>query len=70
MIQFKEGFYADIRIEDRSRTIIGYKAGVLEEMKNRREKQAFLRVYDGKYFADTSHLTREGAVKFTKELGL
>ncbi|MBE7004235.1 MAG: TldD/PmbA family protein [Ruminococcaceae bacterium] len=63
MIQFKEGFYADIRIEDRSRTVIGYKSGVLEEMKNRVEKQAFLRVYDGRlwYYAsvtDVDHLQK------------
>lgn len=63
MIQFREGFYADIRIEDRSRTVISYKAGVLEEMKNRVEKQAFLRVYDGRlwYYAsvtDVDHLQR------------
>ena len=61
MIEFKEGFYADVRIEDRSHTNISYKAGVLEEMKTRLEKQAFLRVYDGKlwYYAsvtDTDHL--------------
>lgn len=67
MIQFREGFYADIRIEDRSRTTISYKAGILEEMKTRNEKQAFLRVYDGKlwYYAsvtDVEHLqeTLEG----------
>lgn len=63
MIQFRDGFYADIRIEDRSRTIISYKAGTLEEMKNRVEKQAFLRVYDGKlwYYAsvtDVEHLQK------------
>lgn len=63
MIKFREGFYADIRVEDRSRTVISYKAGVLEEMKNRVEKQAFLRVYDGKlwYYAsvtDVDHLQR------------
>ena len=46
MIQFAEGFYADIRTEDRYRTVISYKAGVLEEMKTRVEKQAFIRVYD------------------------
>ena len=46
MIQFRNGYYADIRVEDRSRTVISYKAGELEEMRNRREKQAFLRVYD------------------------
>ncbi len=56
MIQFRDGFYADVRIEDRSRTVISYKAGALEEMKNRVEKQAFIRVYDGKlwYYADCS----------------
>ena len=56
MIRFRNGYYADIRVEDRSRTVISYKAGALEEMRNRREKQAFLRVYDGKlwYYASTT----------------
>jgi TldD protein len=74
MIRFKEGFYADIRIEDRSRTVITYKAGVLEEMKNRVEKQAFLRVYDGRlwYYAsvtDVDHLqkTLDGLYAAAKE---
>ena len=63
MIRFRDGFYADIRIEDRSRTVISYKAGILEEMKTRTEKQAFLRVYDGKlwYYAsvtDVDHLQK------------
>nr|MBQ6242537.1 TldD/PmbA family protein [Lachnospiraceae bacterium] len=63
MIQFRNGFYADIRIEDRSRTVISYKAGALEEMRNRRERQAFLRVYDGNlwYYAsvtDVDHLQK------------
>ena len=63
MIQFRDGFYADIRIEDRFRTTIHYKAGVLEEMKTREEKQAFIRVYDGKlwYYAsvtDVDHLQK------------
>lgn len=63
MIQFRDGFYADVRIEDRSRTVISYKAGALEEMKNRVEKQAFIRVYDGKlwYYAsvtDVEHLEK------------
>ncbi len=61
MIQFRDGFYADIRTEDRSRTVISYKAGILEEMKTQVERQAFLRVYDGKlwYYAsvtDVGHL--------------
>ena len=63
MIRFRDGFYADIRIEDRSRTVISYKAGMLEEMKNRVEKQAFLRVYDGRlwYYSsvtDVDHLQK------------
>ncbi len=63
MIQFRDGFYADIRTEDRSRTVISYKAGILEEMKSRVERQAFLRVYDGKlwYYAsvtDIGHLQK------------
>ena len=58
MIQFRNDFYADIRIEDRETTRISYKAGGLEEMKNRAEKQAFLRVYDGKlwYYASTTNV--------------
>ncbi|MCR5590135.1 MAG: hypothetical protein K6F73_01250 [Lachnospiraceae bacterium] len=31
------------------------------------EYETELKAYDGKYFSDTSHLTREGAEKFTKE---
>ena len=63
MIQFRDGFYADIRTEDRSRTTISYTAGVLEEMKNRTEQRALLRVYDGKlwYYAavtDLAHLQK------------
>lgn len=34
------------------------------------EFETELRVYDGRYFSDTSHLNREGAEKFTKETGL
>lgn len=30
--------------------------------------EAQLRVYDGKFFSDTSHLNREGAEKFTEEI--
>ena len=63
MIRFREGFYADIRTEDRYRTVISYKAGILEEMKTRVERQAFIRVYDGKlwYYAsvtDVDHLQK------------
>ncbi len=31
MIQFRDGFYADIRTEDRSRTSIAYQGGILED---------------------------------------
>ena len=63
MIQFRDGFYADVRTEDRSRTIISYKDGILEEMKIREEHRAFLRVYDGTmwYYAsvtDLAHLQK------------
>ena len=58
MIQFRDGFYADVRTEDRSRTTISYKAGILEEMKTRVERRAFLRVYDGRmwYYASVTDL--------------
>ena len=64
MIQFREGFYADVRVEDRFRTVISYTNGKPDEMKVRNETRAFLRVYDGKlwYYAsvtDVQHLQRE-----------
>ena len=63
MIEFRDGFYADVRTEDRSRTVISYQAGILEEMKSQVERRAFLRVYDGKmwYYAsvtDLNHLQK------------
>ena len=63
MIQFRHGFYADVRTEDRSRTTINYKSGALEEMKTRVEHRAFIRVYDGKmwYYSsvtDLAHLQK------------
>ena len=58
MIAFKKDFYADVRTEDRCRTTISYQAGVLEEMKTREERRAFLRVYDGRmwYYASVTDL--------------
>ena len=63
MIQFRHGFYADVRTEDRSRTTITYKSGALVEMKTRVERRAFIRVYDGKmwYYSsvtDLAHLQK------------
>ena len=49
MIQFRDGFYADVRTEDRSRTTISYQAGILLEMKTRVERRAFLRCTMGSF---------------------
>ena len=58
MIAFRKAFYADVRTEGRSRTTISYQAGVLEEMKTREERRAFLRVYNGRmwYYASVTDL--------------
>ena len=63
MIQFRENFYADLRMEDRSRTVIQYRDGKLQELKTPVEVRAFLRVYDGRmwYYAsvtDVAHLQK------------
>ena len=56
MLKFKQGYYADVRIEDRFETHIMLRDGNLEECKASRVKRAFLRVYDGEmwYYASTS----------------
>ncbi len=58
MIRFRQGFYADVRIEDRFSTSIRYRNGALEESKASSVKKAFIRVYDGKmwYYASTYKL--------------
>lgn len=58
MIKFKEGFYADVRVENVFTTSIKYRDGVLEESKNTTVKKAFLRVFDGDmwYYASTYKL--------------
>ena len=33
MVKFRENFYADVRIENRSRTVIQYQDGNLQEFK-------------------------------------
>lgn len=62
MFDFKEGFYSDVRIEERFTTSIRYRNGALEESKQSSVKKAFIRVYDGKmwYYASTC---RTGAVQ-------
>lgn len=59
MIQFRDGFYADVRTEDRSRTTISYQAGILLEMKTRVERPCLSSVYDGKlwYYAAVTDLS-------------
>lgn len=64
MFLFRDGFYADIRIEDRFTTNITLKNGMLEERKVAKLKKAFLRVFDGEmwYYAstsDTDHIQEE-----------
>ena len=64
MIHFKEGYYADVRIEDRFTTAIVVKNGALEEQKVISLKKAFIRVFDGAmwYYAstsDTDHIQEE-----------
>ncbi|MGN0814257.1 MAG: TldD/PmbA family protein [Candidatus Coproplasma sp.] len=58
MIKFKEGYYADVRIEDRFTTSIGYRNGQLEESKTTTVKKAFIRVFDGEmwYYSSTYKL--------------
>lgn len=63
MVKFRENFYADVRIEDRSRTVIQYQDSNLQEFKTPVEVRAFLRVYDGKmwYYAsvtDVAHVQK------------
>ena len=55
MIRFRQGFYADVRIEDRFTTSIRYRNGSLEENRASSDKRAFIRVYDGSmwYYAST-----------------
>lgn len=55
MIRFRQGYYADVRIEDRFTTSIRYRNGQLEESRSSSVKKAFIRVYDGNmwYYAST-----------------
>ena len=59
MYNFKEGYYADVRVEDRFTTNISHVNGFLKEIKERNEKRAFIRVFDGKmwYFSSTTDIS-------------
>lgn len=58
MYTFRQDTYADVRVEDRFSTNVSYMNGMLKEIKERREKRAFIRVFDGKtwYYASTTDL--------------
>lgn len=58
MINFKKGFYADVRVETRTTAGIRYRNGALEESKQTTVKKAFIRVFDGNmwYYASTYKL--------------
>lgn len=51
--------YADVRIEDRFSTVVSYVNGSLKDIKERIEKRAFIRVYDGKmwYYSSTTDIS-------------
>lgn len=53
MFTFQQGFYADVRIEDRCTTFVRYRNGALEESRQTPVSKAFIRVYDGQmwYYA-------------------
>ena len=55
---FREHIYADIRIEEVKKTIIGYENGKLRQNKESATKGAFLRVFDGNrwYYCATTEL--------------
>ncbi|MFD3156872.1 TldD/PmbA family protein [Haloimpatiens sp. FM7330] len=59
-INFKENFYTDIRYENVKESKIVYLDGELQEMKEKQEKGAFIRVYDGTrwYYSSTTNLSR------------
>lgn len=58
MIQFKAGFFADIRIEEIYSTQLHYINGEIENYVNRVRKGAFIRVFDGKrwFYSATTDL--------------
>lgn len=58
MYQFPRDLYADIRVEDVSKTEISYENDAMIQDRNTREKGAFLRVWDGKrwYYSATTDL--------------
>ncbi len=58
MFNFRQDMYADVRIEDRFTTVVSYMNGTLKELKERCEKRAFIRVFDGKmwFYSSTTDI--------------
>ena len=54
MYNFKQGYYADVRIEDRFTTNVTVRNGMTEQAKENVEVKAFIRVFDGKMWYYTS----------------
>ena len=59
MFNFRQDMYADVRIEDRFTTVVSYMNGTLKELKERCEKRAFIRVFDGKmwFYSSTTDIS-------------
>lgn len=58
MYKFHEGLYTDVRIEDVFETKLNYRNGVLDQQKERKNKGAFIRVFDGNrwYYSSTTEI--------------
>ena len=62
MYKFAKDLYTDVRIEDVFETKIGVTLGKLDEMKERRYKAAFIRIFDGKKWYYSS-ITNVGEIQ-------
>ncbi len=58
MYKFPEGFYADVRIEKVFRALVRIETGRLEEVREKEDSGAFIRLFDGNrwYYASTTDL--------------
>jgi len=60
MYKFHEGLYTDVRIEEVFETKLNYRNGTLNQQKERKDKGAFIRVYDGRrwYYSSTTEIPK------------
>ncbi|MBN2795072.1 MAG: TldD/PmbA family protein [Clostridia bacterium] len=58
MYKFHDGLYTDVRIENVFETHLNYRNGILNQQKERKNKGAFIRVFDGKrwYYSSTTEI--------------